>query len=183
MSCLSYVKNQISKLYHYVNPIKHSGENNDVDMYFNETPVFPNEFARTMTRIRKMQENSVIPADRTKELEAVGWKVRIRHCRYFSIVAGLLAKGKTLTVKTPYLTKQEFLTAIAADELTNQELKNAYSKFVSTRGGKTECKLVSPEGKEYTSKIGCAFADDYSRRTGRAYAVEKAYQEFLKEQA
>mgnify|MGYP003441292531 CR=1 FL=1 len=104
------------------------------------------------------------PVDRTNDLISQGWKVKVRHLRYFPFLED---EGEPA-----FLTKYEYLTKI------NPKF---YAENVWPVGGRTEVVLVTPEGKEYKGVAKCSFEDNFNRKEGRAWAIDRAYQNYLNE--
>lgn len=131
----------------------------------------------TFNSVKEMLESLKFPKDPTEELKAKGWKVKIRHLRYFDF----LSEDLDCPV---YMTRYQFFETVKEAEINNEYFPCSYSLEVCPFGGKTECTLISPEGKEYKGESRCSLKDkdNFSRRIGRAYAVSRAYETYLKEE-
>lgn len=133
-----------------------------------------NEWKKPVTNTKQ----SECPEDQTPFLLANGWKVKIRHLRYFPNHATCENKG--------YYTRFGFdrdYPAISFPTDGSQSKKvSQYNRWVSTTGGRTEVELISPEGKVYKAEAKCSPQDNFSRREGRSRAVDRAYRMALAEQ-
>lgn len=126
-----------------------------------------NEWKKPVTNTKQ----SECPEDRTPFLLANGWKVKIRHLRFFPNFMEQEQNSKG------FYTRFGFKKTFHYDTLPEM-----YKKYVSTTGGRTEVELISPEGKVYKAEAKCSLQDNFSRREGRSRAVDRAYSMALAEQ-
>jgi hypothetical protein len=98
-----------------------------------------------------------------EEIQNKGFKVKIRHLRYFPLIKD----------ENQFYTKYSYL-----NKYNNGDKTDTFSKVVSTHGGITEVTIKSPDGKEFSAKAVCSQKDQFSRKVGRETALFRAYQKF-----
>lgn len=103
------------------------------------------------------------------------------------IITDLKAKGYRVTVSHFRISSADFATAKTMNELGVKNwakierlvcptylLRSAFSENgydISPRGGRTEVRVVAPDGLEFYGEANCSLADNYCRNKGITMAL------------